>query len=246
MTDNRPTLSPTNRVSGKGEMFAPFGPLIAYQCLSENTVNGLNRICDDHVKGKRKLEDHSTALVGKVREELSISKEGVSLVMEEIQVLLDNYLKVCYARVTLGEVKSNIELKTMPGVNGWFVRQFAGDYNPIHEHTQCDFSCIGYLKIPNHLEQEWEREEKKLGQSSTNKSVTQGLTQFSSGNMSPFMLHTFCLKPKVGDFWLFPAQLQHMVWPFKGKGERRSFSMNIALDARKMNGSWAVGQEIIE
>ena len=241
MTDNRPTLSPTNRVSGKGEMFAPFGPLIAYQCLSEDTVNELNRICDDHVKGKHKLSDHSNTLVGKVREEVSISKEGVNLVMEEIQVLLDNYLKVCHARITLGEVKSNIELKTMPGVNGWFVRQFAGDYNPIHQHTKCDFSCIGFLKIPNHLEREWEREDEKLGQNATNKSVSQGLTQFVSGDGGQdWTLNGFFLKPKAGDFWLFPAHLQHMVWPFKGKGERRSFSMNIALDERRMTG------EIIE
>lgn len=241
MTDYKQILTPTNRDSGQGEMFVPFGPLIAYQCLSEDTVKELNRICDDHVKGKHKLSDHSNTLVGKVREELSMPDEGASLVMDEIGVLLDNYLKVSDARLRLSEVKSHINLKTRPGVNAWYVRQFAGDYNPIHQHTKCDFSCIGFLKIPNHLEREWEREDEKLGQNATNKSVSQGLTQFVSGDGSKdWTLNGFYLKPKAGDFWLFPAHLQHMVWPFKGKGERRSFSMNIALDERRMTG------EIIE
>ena len=162
MTDYKQILTPTNRDSGQGEMFVPFGPLIAYQCLSEDTVKELNRICDDHVKGKHKLSDHSNTLVGKVREELSMPDEGASLVMDEIGVLLDNYLKVSDARLRLSEVKSHINLKTRPGVNAWYVRQFAGDYNPIHQHTKCDFSCIGFLKIPNHLEREWERRQDEI------------------------------------------------------------------------------------
>jgi hypothetical protein len=35
------------------------------------------------------------------------------------------------------------------------------------------------------------------------------------------------VKPKVGDFWLFPAELFHCVYPFYSDGERRSFSINM-------------------
>ena len=37
------------------------------------------------------------------------------------------------------------------------------------------------------------------------------------------------MKPKAGDFYLFPAGQMHAVWPFRtadGKGERRSVSFN--------------------
>ena len=37
------------------------------------------------------------------------------------------------------------------------------------------------------------------------------------------------MKPKVGDFYLFPAEQMHEVYPFRtadGKGERRSVSFN--------------------
>ena len=237
MTDYQPILNPMNRVSGKSEMFVPFGPLIAYQCLSENTVSELNRICDEHTKGRHKLNDHSTDLVGKVREELTMTQEGAGLVMNEIWGLIENYLSASKFRFSLNPNETGVKLQSPPAINGWYVRQFSGDYNPIHTHTQCDLSCIGYLKIPKKLEQEWDAEEKKYGLNpNTNKSISHGLTQFiSDTGQKDFEQHTFCLKPKAGDFWLFPSHLQHIVWPFKSKGERRSFSMNITLDPRKMS-----------
>ena len=41
-------------------------------------------------------------------------------------------------------------------------------------------------------------------------------------------LYIIKYKPRVGDFFIFPAHLQHMVWPFKTDGdyERRSMSFN--------------------
>ena len=37
------------------------------------------------------------------------------------------------------------------------------------------------------------------------------------------------VKPRVGDFYVFPAELFHCVYPFKTKGERRSFSVNFSF-----------------
>jgi hypothetical protein len=39
--------------------------------------------------------------------------------------------------------------------------------------------------------------------------------------------------PIVGDIFIFPAHLFHTVYPFFGEGERRSFSANISLQAKK-------------
>ena len=33
--------------------------------------------------------------------------------------------------------------------------------------------------------------------------------------------------PKVGNWYLFPANLRHGVYPYKSDGERRSFSINM-------------------
>jgi hypothetical protein len=38
---------------------------------------------------------------------------------------------------------------------------------------------------------------------------------------------SFAIKPEVGKLLVFPSWLQHMVYPFKGKGERRTIASNL-------------------
>ena len=42
-------------------------------------------------------------------------------------------------------------------------------------------------------------------------------------------------QPKVGDMILFPHYLMHTAYPFKSKGERRSFSFNLEIDKKIAN-----------
>jgi len=37
------------------------------------------------------------------------------------------------------------------------------------------------------------------------------------------------INPKVGDFYVFPYDMEHIVYPFRGSGVRRSISMNFDL-----------------
>ena len=53
-----------------------------------------------------------------------------------------------------------------------------------------------------------------------------GHIQFVHGTASTYSATNFMVKPQVGDFYLFPSELFHCVYPFKTKGERRSFSVN--------------------
>jgi hypothetical protein len=38
---------------------------------------------------------------------------------------------------------------------------------------------------------------------------------------------SFVIKPTVGKLLVFPSWLQHMVYPFKGEGERRTVASNL-------------------
>ena len=38
---------------------------------------------------------------------------------------------------------------------------------------------------------------------------------------------SFIMKPEVGKLLVFPSWLQHMVYPFKGEGERRTVASNL-------------------
>ena len=42
-------------------------------------------------------------------------------------------------------------------------------------------------------------------------------------------------QPKVGDMILFPHYLMHTAYPFKSRGERRSFSFNLEIDKKIAN-----------
>ena len=39
--------------------------------------------------------------------------------------------------------------------------------------------------------------------------------------------------PKVGDFYIFPYDVEHCVYPFKGEGNRRSMSINFDVNLVK-------------
>ena len=34
-------------------------------------------------------------------------------------------------------------------LSAWYIRSFAGDYNPVHTHTGSQLTCVGFLKVPD-------------------------------------------------------------------------------------------------
>ena len=107
--------------------------------------------------------------------------------------------------------------------SAWIVRQFAGEFNPAHIHTECMLSCEGYLKVPD-LEKEDEDDPKKHYPCNGNIELFhESSNYYHNGSMR--------IRPAVGDFIIFPSYLTHTVYPFKNsKEERRSFSMNISIN----------------
>ena len=111
----------------------------------------------------------------------------------------------------------NIEWLTQM-LSCWVISQWEGEYNPIHIHTECQMSTVMYLKVPEFLPStKPERDDDGcicfIGAGHVNSRLTRNLVK---------------VKPKVGEFFIFPAHLQHCVYPFKTEGdqERRSVSFN--------------------
>ena len=111
--------------------------------------------------------------------------------------------------------------------SGWFVRQYDGDFNPQHFHTGCQISTIGFLKLPDDIDAYWKEEDK-------DHNPFGGYTDFRYGTIGLNCPNNMKIKPKVGEFYMFPNWLDHQVYPFRSKykkpdvkGERRSFSLNI-------------------
>ena len=100
----------------------------------------------------------------------------------------------------------------------WVISQWEGEYNPIHIHTECQMSTVMYLKVPEFLP------------STKPERDDDGCIMFigGAGSGSRLTRNLLKVKPKVGEFFIFPAHLQHTVYPFKTDGdfERRSVSFN--------------------
>ena len=100
----------------------------------------------------------------------------------------------------------------------WCISQWEGEYNPIHIHTECQMSTVMYLKVPEFLpstkpERDDDGNIMFIGGAGMGSRLTRNLVK---------------IKPKVGDFFIFPNHLQHTVYPFRTDGdfERRSVSFN--------------------
>ena len=195
--------------------FAPFGPTMGYYKMPSEMVDYLNNNMD------KKLDDYSDNLVGKVSQELRFDNEIRNYVGKKLIKFIIDYHEYTKNRNSLGQ-NSLAKDKTpkLDVLNGWFVRQFENEYNPVHIHTQCTLSCVGYLKLPDGIEEEWEKDYK-------DHYPANGHINFIYGTHGQYTCSNFLIKPKVGDFYIFPSYLFHAVYPFYTKGERRSFSMNM-------------------
>jgi len=105
-------------------------------------------------------------------------------------------------------------------IESWIVRQFENEYNPAHYHHG-HISGVGYLKVPDDLGETFQK----------NKQNSNGHLQLLHGSKQFLSNPVLDIKPKVGDFYFFPAYLTHTVYPFINiTQERRSISFNAYID----------------
>ena len=117
----------------------------------------------------------------------------------------------------------------------WSVHSYDGDYNPIHDHgtkTLMGISTTAWTKVPS-----------QIGANATANTPTyslynesghsDGCIAFQYGQVSVLdgqrlkPAQSFVMTPEVGKLLIFPSWLQHMVYPFKGEGERRTIGSSL-------------------
>ena len=197
------------------KFLSPFGPRIAIVKIPLSLLEKINHEVESIILDKKKSisYDYSKKLVGQVQQEIELKNKFIKKNLKNfISKSINQYLKK-----SLNKKSKNIKIKNL-----WVVRQFKNEYNPVHFHDG-DVSGVGYLKIPSNLTK------------SNKKIKTNGTIDFIYGSKSFLSDSIFNHKPKVGDLILFPNYLMHTAYPFKSKGERRSFSFNIEID-KKLTG----------
>ena len=118
------------------KIIKPFGPSIGKTKISKKFFDKLNKEFDK--KSKLKKIDYSSKLASQINKELKISNKF-------IKKNLEKELKRSISKFLFNE--KLIKVKEVKILNLWVVRQFKGEYNPIHYH-EGDLSGVGYLKLP--------------------------------------------------------------------------------------------------
>ena len=191
----------------------PFGPSIGKTKISQNFLNKLNKEFDQ--KSISKKLDYSSKLASQIKNEIKISNNFIQ----------KNLKKEIIKKIKLFLLNEKIKnIKDIKILNLWVVRQFRGEYNPIHYH-EGDLSGVGYLKLPKNMTRNTHVRNKKI--------KTNGTIDFINGQKSFLSNSIYNVIPKERDLLIFPNYLMHTAYPFNINGERRSFSFNVKLIYKK-------------
>jgi len=114
-------------------------------------------------------------------------------------------------------------------VSAWTVHQFENEYNPIHNHSNCKISAVMHLKFPEKIDPPVKYHTGGTGGLDGNLVFT-GMGGADEWCTAPVLN---CNAATVGMLHLFPASLGHSVYPFRGKGERRSLAFNADIISKK-------------
>ena len=186
--------------------FYYWGPFLTKFKLPKQTVKEL-------LQHSKKSKDYGHTLAGIIKNQYEYDAE---FFFNKIKVYIDSYIS--------GASKNwdwNKHPKSFGISNAWINYMKAGEFNPPHVHS-ADLSCVAFLKIPKGL--------KKENKNFKGCSGGPGTLEFRYGEAAGFSFRTSeNFLPEEGDFFIFPAKLQHYVCPFYSKGERVSMSANFEL-----------------
>ena len=191
----------------------PFGPTIGKTKISKKFSDKLNSEFD--IKSNSKKIDYSSKLASQIKNELKISNNFINKNLEiELIKNINKFL-------SNEKVKNFKKIKIL---NLWVVRQFKGEYNPIHYH-EGDLSGVGYLKLPRDMIINKMLKNKKF--------KTNGTIDFINGQKGFLSKSIYNVVPKIKELLIFPNYLMHTAYPFNIEGERRSFSFNVKIILKK-------------
>ena len=192
--------------------------VLKYQVPLEVFV-GLNELYETQ---KKHLPNASKQLAGKIPDEVSLFYAGpTNKRMHTHSYISEDILKWFYF-VFDHYLKWNKILDYKMDINSIWVNEMkVGDYNPVHIHQGKIFtglSSVMILKLPKDMGPEIARPDQPMN----------GQLQIL-GNIAAQFAHTdYAPKVKIGDFYIFPYDMRHVVYPFTNKkAKRRTLSCNV-------------------
>ena len=212
----------------KFKLLKPFGPFVGMFEMPDEVTEALLKKSDEILEDKNRV-DWGKNLVGQIAEEPWISNEQLEEIgaLKYLEGMLYNY--VWNSLISDGHELDKLEVNLD---HAWIVSQYENEYNPIHFHTYCDLSSVLYLKVPSFDDRS------KEGKLPEYKFQRDGMIEFVYKTACPTGMEKGSLSfmPVPGKLVIFPSNLLHTVYPFKGSGERRSIAFNSHWNAQLKGG----------
>ena len=182
----------------------------------EVPIDMIDELNQEYEKNKNSLHSNSEKLAGRLEIELSILSIIQKLkIFKKINFFINDYMMTLnnFGLLAKPQIKTNI-------TSCWVNDMKEGEYNPVHTHngpTNDGWSCVLFLKVPEFVNDVKHKH------------------KFHDGQLCflGYDRRLYWITPEVGDFYLFQADQQHTVYPFKTKikGQvRRSMSFNLIIE----------------
>ena len=207
--------------------------VLKYQVPLEIFV-GLN---DIYEKRKKELPKANKQLVGKIEDEVSLFFDGPPNDKINSHNFLPQDILQWFDSVFNHYLMWNKIGKNTRHINSIWVNEMkANEYNPIHIHQGQLFtglSSVMIMKLPTNTGIEYSAPDKPMN----------GRLQIIGAANGQFAKTDYSPNSKIGDFYVFPYDMRHCVYPFNGtKEKRRTLVCNVDVEHNPVTSRTAGGQ----
>ena len=195
-------------------------------CLKYKTpVEIFAGLTDIYEKRKKELPKANKQLVGKIQDEVSLHYSGPNNdKMHQHNFLPTELIQWFYSTFKHYLDWNRIEKYNMNINSIWVNEMKAGEYNPIHIHQGKIFtglSSVMIMKLPSDYGVEYSAPGKPMN----------GRLQISGSSAGQFCKPDYSPNVKLGDFYVFPYDMRHCVYPWNGnKEKRRTLVCNVDVE----------------
>ena len=192
---------------------------------------------DIYEKRKKELPKANVQLVGKIEDEVSLYFDGPdnekmhrhSFLPNDILKWFDSIFSHYLDWNKIGENKRHIN-------SIWVNEMKAHEYNPIHIHKGALFtglSSVMIMKLPKDTGIEYSAVDQPMN----------GRLQIIGASAGQFAKTDYSPNTKIGDFYIFPYDMRHCVYPFNStKEKRRTLVCNVDVEHNPVTSRTASGQ----
>ena len=184
--------------------------------------DSINKIYEENIST---LDKANKQLAGKINNEHSLFYQGKDTPkMSPHNKLPTNILKWFEETYKFYLDKNGVNEYILRLSSIWVNEMTAGEYNPIHIHQGSLFtglSSVMILKVPSHFGKEYSAEDYP----------TNGQLQLMGNGIGQFATVDYSPKYAPRDFYVFPYDIRHCVYPFNGTNEtRRTLAANCDVE----------------